>query len=343
MRFVAFDIESTDGLFYEGNLCEFGYVFADNNFDIYEQNNILVKPINHVAKINNRIKLAYSIYEYNHSPTFYESYGKIKSVLCASDTVIVGHAIHNDIVCINSACKVNDLPCFDFKFVDTQLLYSIYKGDKKQMSLDKIAGEINEDFMPHRADEDARMSLETLKYICNSLEMSFENLLLEYQIVIGENKNGEIVNFSSPLCASTAPSLNSKSSKKRLLGMFVKNIKSSSKTHNKDHCFYKKKISIDSEIEMEDITRTRKAIQKLTDIGGKYNKNISSCDILVSDNISKTDNLKCEIMSSQMFFALIGELPNIYFDDIKLLKDYMKERIKQRNANKFYTKEKLKK
>ena len=63
------------------------------------------------------------------------------------------------------------------------------------MSLDKIAEEIGVEFKHHRADEDAKLSLLTLKYICEKEQMTFEQVMAVYEATIGLNENGVITNF----------------------------------------------------------------------------------------------------------------------------------------------------
>ena len=106
MQFVAFDLESTDGCFSSGNICEFGYCVADENFNILDSKNILIRPIGKVNIAYYRVKLAYPLKVYYRSPSFVENYSKIGTILQKPDCVVLGHAIHNDIVGINSACKI---------------------------------------------------------------------------------------------------------------------------------------------------------------------------------------------------------------------------------------------
>lgn len=240
MRFVAFDLESTDGCFANGNICEFGYCISDENFNIIEQKNILIKPLGKVNTAYYRLKLSYPLKVYYNSPSFVENYEKIKKILAMPDTIVLGHAIHNDIVGVNGACKINTLPCFDFQFVDTQLLYSIFKQVSGVMSLDKIAEEMQVEFAHHRADEDAKLSLLTLKYICEQEKMDFNTLIAYYDATIGVNDGGEITNFVSNKCMSQAPSVNSKNSKRRILSMFKPIIPNKNEI-DKNSCFYRKK------------------------------------------------------------------------------------------------------
>lgn len=327
MRFVAFDIESPDGYFAQGNLCEFGYTVADENFNIIEVKNLLIRPVVPITKPNYRIKLEYPIALYNTAPLFAEHYERIVRLLSNSDTIVVGHAIHNDIFCLNCACSRNTLKPINLTFIDTQILYGIYKDDKKIMSLDKIAEEIGEKFTHHRADEDAKMSLLTLKYICEKEGLGYKDLLDKYEAIPGVIYNGQISNFLSNKIATIAPSLDSKNSKRRLLTAFIPTINENANDVN--HVFYKKKIAIDGSLTLIDINDTRSMIQAITDIGGKYRTNLNKIDYYVTndESIEKED---ATVINMQAFKDLLGEYKQLTFDNSAILAKYMKERAERR-------------
>ena len=95
MQFIAFDLESTDGCFSSGNICEFGYCVANEKFEIEKQDNILIRPIGKMNFAYYRVKLAYPLKVYYRSPSFAENYAKIGAILQKPDCVVLGHAIHN--------------------------------------------------------------------------------------------------------------------------------------------------------------------------------------------------------------------------------------------------------
>lgn len=332
MRFVAFDLESTDGCFANGNICEFGYCISDENFNIIEQKNILIKPLGKVNTAYYRLKLSYPLKVYYNSPSFVENYEKIKKILAMPDTIVLGHAIHNDIVGVNGACKINTLPCFDFQFVDTQLLYSIFKQVSGVMSLDKIAEEMQVEFAHHRADEDAKLSLLTLKYICEQEKMDFNTLIAYYDATIGVNDGGEITNFVSNKCMSQAPSVNSKNSKRRILSMFKPIIPNKNEI-DKNSCFYRKKVFINREVSLEDIDLTRAMINKLYAMGGRIVSGVFESDFYVGD-IEDIEGYKKQIISLEQFKNMLGELKKEKYDDQAILNEYMKERADKRKAEK---------
>ncbi len=331
MQFVAFDLESTDGCFSSGNICEFGYCVADENFNILDSKNILIRPIGKVNIAYYRVKLAYPLKVYYRSPSFVENYSKIGTILQKPDCVVLGHAIHNDIVGINSACKINTLKPYDFCFVDTQILYSIFKNHTGVMSLDKIAEEIGVEFKHHRADEDAKLSLLTLKYICEKEQMTFEQVMAVYEATIGLNENGVITNFVSKKCASQAPSLTSKSSKRRILSMFKPKAVDSSLI-DKKNALYKKKIFINRDIMLDDIDITRAMLNKLVALGAKNVNFVNNCDYYVGE-VSSEEHCKGTVISLEKFLAMLGELEIVSYDDKTILQEYNKEKENRRKLD----------
>ncbi len=332
MNFIAFDLESTDGCFSSGNICEFGYCIADENFNIKEQNNILIRPLNKINSAYYRIKLAYPLKIYYKSPTFIENYSKIGTILQKSDCVVLGHAIHNDIVGINAACKINTIRPFDFYYVDTQILFSIYKGITGVMSLDKIAEEIGVEFNHHRADEDAKLSLLTLKYICEKEGVTFEELIASYEATIGVNEGGVITNFVSKKCISQAPSITSKNSKRRILSMFEPEAVDSSLI-DKNNDLYHKRVFINRDIMIEDIDLTRAILNKMAKLGAKLATYVNKCDIYVGE-MESNEECNCKVISIQEFKQMLGELEIKSYDDKTILDKYMKEKAERKKLEK---------
>lgn len=327
MQFVAFDLESTDGYFSSGNICEFGYCIGDENFNIKEQKNILIRPISKVNIAYYRVKLAYPLKVYYSSPSFVENYSKIGTILQKCDCVVLGHAIHNDIVGINAACKINTLKPFDFCFVDTQILFSIYKNMSTICSLDKIAEEIGVEFNHHRADEDAKLSLLTLKYICEKEGLTFEQLMAAYEATIGMNEGGSITNFVSSKCMSQAPSLTSKNSKRRILSMFEPKVIDEN-VIDKSNSLYHKKIFLNRDAMIEDINLTRAVLNRLAELGAKVVNFVNNCDYYVGD-MPEEWNYKGEVVSMADFIAMLGDLEILTYDDKAILEQYNKEKEKR--------------
>lgn len=85
------------------------------------------------------------------------------------------------------------LPSINFRFICTQLLYKLYKGEKDVKALSKIAAELGITYHEHNSEDDAWMSLQTLKYLVGESNLSVEQLLQKYRVRIGSNENFQLV------------------------------------------------------------------------------------------------------------------------------------------------------
>lgn len=194
MDYLAFDIEAANG-YKPYSICSIGIVVADEKFNIKHKENIWINPktkynLNGTRK-NVGIDLHLDSQLIESSPDFTQVYEKIKSFL-EGDVQVVGHAVESDVIMLNAACKHYKLPCINFKFVCSQLLFRLYKGEKEVRGLSKIADELQLVFNQHNSMEDALMSMMTLKYLVEQTSLDVYQLMDKYNVRIGENKNFEM-------------------------------------------------------------------------------------------------------------------------------------------------------
>lgn len=192
VKYLAFDIEAANG-YRAYSICSIGIVTADEDFNILSQRNIWCNPktkydLNGTRK-NIGIDLHLDEELLLRSPDFTGIYPEVKRLLENREYAVVGHAVESDVHMLNAACKKYKLPSVDFTFICSQLLYKLYKGDKEVRALNKIAEDIGVEFSPHASDEDARVSLLTLKYIVDSSGLTLKELLSKYNVRKGENRD----------------------------------------------------------------------------------------------------------------------------------------------------------
>lgn len=195
MNYLAFDIEAANG-YKPYSICSVGIVIADERLNIVSQRNIWINPktkydLNGTRK-NVGIDLHLDEELINRSPDFSEAYEEIKGILTDKDNFVMGHAVESDVHMLNAACKRYELPCINFKFICTQLLYKLYTQATEVRALNKIADELGLTFNFHSSDEDARMSMMTLKYLTEQTGLSPLGLLEKYSVRIGENRDFNI-------------------------------------------------------------------------------------------------------------------------------------------------------
>ena len=182
MKYLYFDIECCDG----HKICSFGYVIADENFNILEKEDIVINPDAEFRlgrdKSKPRIELAYQEETFYKQPTFNKYYNKIKSLLTAKNQILLGHSITSDIHYLKNACKRYDLPEIKVEVYDTQDFYYQLKKtrESKCRSLDKIVADLGIDIgtlREHKSCDDAELSMLEAKEICAKLGVSISELI----------------------------------------------------------------------------------------------------------------------------------------------------------------------
>lgn len=146
------------------------YINSETTYDNWGSNSFVNIDIN-PEKIKN-------------APTMPEVYEQLKEYL-NDNYIIVGHAVANDVRMLNKCFAKYNLPILKYSYLCSQMLYLIYKGDKENKSLEKVAGEIGKTFTAHHCEEDVAMSLETVRYICEKEHHDLERLLKSYDVSLG--------------------------------------------------------------------------------------------------------------------------------------------------------------
>lgn len=180
MKYLFFDIECCDGV----HMCSFGYVIINNNFEILDKKDLVMNP---EAKFNlggyrknPRIDLAYNEDTFIKQKSFKNFYDKIKELLTAKDTILLGHSIKSDLQYLKIACERYDLPILDLKVYDTQNFYYQLNNKYSSRSLDNIIKDLEidiSDLFEHKSDDDAYMSMLVTEDICKRLNCSIDELL----------------------------------------------------------------------------------------------------------------------------------------------------------------------
>ena len=160
MRILSYDIESTTGSHSDASMCTFGYCIADEQFNIIEQKDIVMRP--HTRRYESRIKLHYEKAFIKSRPYFPEFYEEIKALFSSAD-LIIGFSVSNDVDFLNNACQVYKLEKIYYDFLDVQLLHKTVYKKPNMCGLESIASDMGVEYLAHRSDEDARVTLLLLK------------------------------------------------------------------------------------------------------------------------------------------------------------------------------------
>ena len=197
MSLVFFDIECASVRKTVAKICVFGYVIADENFNILKKEDILINPRGqfHLTdrKGDKGIVLPYSYDEFKKYPDFRKVYGYIKELLEDKNNIVLGHATLNDVKYLNLETKRFKLPSFRFSFSDSQLIYMTYISDySHQFGLEHIANDLSVEFVPHRAADDAYATMRVVEAMCKANGCGYKELVKKLRVIEGRIGNYQI-------------------------------------------------------------------------------------------------------------------------------------------------------
>lgn len=326
MKYLCFDIESCDGG-RNGSLCSFGYCLADENFNIIEQDDIIVNPNKPFNKrlFGSVIKLAYTEDVFRAAPKFPLVFDRIKA-LFDDNVTIIGFSIINDVNYVADSIRTYKLQQLEYEFYDVQLMYGIHKKESRNYSLATAAEEFGIEFLEHRSMDDAVATLKVLKGILSHEGKTFEQFVEEYSIMPGRINKSGIKNCFTDVVYSGIDYTSVKT-KKRLLNEFLLTL-----PRNKKHDlpFSRKVICFDESLELDDIDLCRSRIAKLYEMGGRYSSGTESSNVFVYEtqdsaryNYAKDSTKsghKIKFMHVSEFLKQLGDVPSLTFDDGAILR-----------------------
>lgn len=330
MDYLFFDIESAHGNFSKGAMCSFGYVLCNDNYDILEQDDILINP--ELEKWDWYVVkniLPYSKDVYNSMSSFPKSYERIKTLLTRPNTMIINHGIENDVFITSSTIRRYKLEQFDYHFYDTALFYKKYRNTKGTLSLDKVSEEVcfEEPRTTHPSLEDAKRVYRIMMTIAIEKEKTIKELFDEYTFCDGEVVNGKAI-FNRP-----KPIIDFKTNKytrsyKDFYRTFI--IKHDINSES-DSRFNGKTYSIDTNYLENNFAESLYIVEKMSSFGAKYQFKASESDIFIEKPIKKWDgSLAHSIMAGYVQQAIDNgkEVEVINVDDFLKEINYSKEDLK---------------
>lgn len=198
MKIIAFDLEACNR-YVPGSIFSIGIVEANDIFNITSKYTLLINPeTKFVTKFRKPIEFDIDEKALKNEPNFESIYPNIVE-LFSQDALYLAHSISNDLRMINYACKRYRLPSLKFKYICSQMLYSIFSDTSDGIGLSDAATLINSEFHHHYAEDDALMSLKLVEYICRIKGVSLIELLEEYNVSYGELKDYNILPMRSEM------------------------------------------------------------------------------------------------------------------------------------------------
>lgn len=265
MKYLAFDIEAANG-YKLSSVCSIGVVIADEHFNVTSRENIWINPKTKYnlngTRENVGINLELDKALLDSSPDFSKVYSRVKALLTDRQYLVLGHAVDSDVRMLNAVCARYKLPSINFEFICSQLLYRLYCGDKEVKGLNKIANELGVTFHQHNSEEDAYVSMLTLKYLVENSGLSVEELIAKYHVRRGSNYNFEL----------TRPvSLAEQVSKKKHTQVAIEKIKEYASTVKKTGSDYAgKAFCLARSLELSDSDELYAVVQAIVQNGGRY-------------------------------------------------------------------------
>lgn len=195
-RLLFFDIECCDG----SNICEFGYVITDAQFNIVESDLFLMNPRARFTlygrKARADLTLHYTHKEYYRSPPFTKFYRRIKEIVTAKNQTVIGFSMGSDAKFLQNACARYGLSHIDFDFVDIQTVVEELFDLTNQISLEDAAQKSGVEVEKpdlHRSDIDAEFTMRITRALCEQSGVSFDEFISRFPTAHAKSKGGEVL------------------------------------------------------------------------------------------------------------------------------------------------------
>lgn len=304
MNLLFFDIECACVYKNTAKICAFGYVLCDEKFNIIEKKDILINPKGKFHLTDGRgehgLVLPYEYSQFKNYPCFPQVYPQIRELLQDRGNLVFGHATLNDVKYLDLETLRFKLQPFDFSFSDSQLMYMTSIGDfTRQFGLEYITKDLNVEFTPHRAADDAYATMMVVKALCAKHGCDVVALSKLLGIKCGKVKNHKVLKPDSEnFCKFRAESEIAKKQRGIRRNKFyiavnrrhkIKNDKLGGKTFN-----FSRGLEDKTDVSIP-------LVEKIYSFGGKYTKKLAQCNIYVceEDDISlrtkaakQTDGIK---------------------------------------------------
>lgn len=293
MEFVFFDIECACVYKNVAKICVFGYVIADEQFNILKKEDILINP-NGKFHLTDRggegIVLPYDYEDFKNYPDFKHFYPQIKEILEGEDKLVFGHAAINDIRYLNLETKRYKLPSFEFSFGDTQIFYmAMTETYDRQAGLENLTHVFEIDYTPHCAADDAYATMRIAQEMCKKENKTLPELMRGYGIEFGKISDYQ---FSNCISRRRNAYIQEKSREKAERGerrSKFNNFVYGYRVHPLSDELRGKKFSFSRSIE-EDVAEAKKLVKEIVKRGGRYSLKLSNCTVFVENE--KDDSVR---------------------------------------------------
>ncbi|MCI8434541.1 MAG: hypothetical protein HFK10_01060 [Clostridia bacterium] len=185
---VSLDFELFNSYLY-WSICWSGAVSADLGLRETARYTRLYNPVTRRKNTGSKIKFPFTFDDLKKEPTFGGA-GRELFKLLEEDTLVVGHAIDNDVRMIIEACHHYKLPMPTFDFLDTVVVYSAVTGTQEARSLSHLAEQFGFEFEAHDPTEDAAATLEVLRRLLQQADCGLADLEEKFGFHFGRLEKG---------------------------------------------------------------------------------------------------------------------------------------------------------
>lgn len=300
MNLVFFDIECASVYKTSAKICAFGYVICDEKFNILEKEDFLINPKGKFHLTDGRgehgLVLPYEYSEFKNYPVFPQVYPRIRALLEDKNNLIFGHATLNDVNYLDLETRRFKLPPFDFAFSDSQLMYMTSVNDfSRQFGLEYITKDLDVEFTPHRAADDAYATMRVTEALCKKHGCSGAEIDKVLNIRRGTLKNHRVVKPSAKAYGEyRAKCQKEKEERAKRRNKFYgrvnrKHVALSDKLKGSTFNF-SRRLEYETEVSIP-------LVDKIFELGGRYTQKLSLCNVYVcapSDDSVRTRNAQEE-------------------------------------------------
>lgn len=336
MNYIFFDIECANCQKGEAKICSFGYVVADEEFNVLEKEDWIINPRAPFMLMGhgNRpyIKLAYTKDEFKAAPTFPWVYERIRDLLRRPDSLVFGYAADNDASYLKCEFLRYNLRCVNFTYYDLQkmLHFALPEAGQNQISLSSAAALFVEEAEQevHKSDDDALLTMYVLKGISEKLGHAPIKLLELFPVCRGDLVDNSVrvrtlegQNLIVRILGDKTDRIAPKSENRTIYTRFIRHVKPSGGVY--PQWLKGKRVSIPEKYAERHYRDALRLIQLVCDCGGRYHVVPDESHVYISfpvyndDGSLKNDaqltkilakrpNSRVRVLTPEQFFAQCG-------------------------------------
>ncbi|HIU80149.1 MAG TPA: hypothetical protein IAC67_04460 [Candidatus Coproplasma excrementipullorum] len=315
MNLVFFDIECASVHKTIAKICAFGYVVCDEQFNIIKKEDILINPKGGFHLTDRRgekgLELPYDYAEFKKHPPFPAVYSFIKELLEDKNNLVFGHAILNDVKYLDLETRRFHLPSFNFRFLDSQIMYMTHVNDfSRQFGLEYITENLNVVFTPHRAADDAYATMKIVEELCRIRGVGPLDLAADLGIKLGKIRDHNIVKPTSSAFEKhvkdreAAREMRSRNRTKFYIYL-------SRRKRKKGGRLYGEVFTFSRNLE-DDVDQSIPLVGAIYEEGGVYSQKLNDCTIYVCDDDDGTVRTKNARQLGDMRIITPAELKEMF-------------------------------